>query len=160
VTNAGGQIELNAPTEWSDRDPRATLVGAPSLRLSPDLIEFTAGTYLRPGVELVASAPTVIDPANLDAALDQILTVDRTGATLDTVCTRGTRTDFTPGGADLATARLERLGACNGGGDVIIAAATNSAHTFTLLVEVHVGNPPDNAGADDVMRSFNVVRFP
>ncbi|HEV3226828.1 MAG TPA: hypothetical protein VGZ52_08340, partial [Acidimicrobiales bacterium] len=160
VTNNGGQLTFAAPTSWSDHDPTNTSSGGPSLRASTDLNEFGGGTYLQPGIEMVALDPSVIDPANLDAGLDAILNINRTGGTLATVCTRGTRSDFTPGGADLAEARLERLSGCGGGGDVIITAATNAAHSFTALVEVHVGNPPDDTGVDDVMRSFDVVKFP
>jgi serine/threonine protein kinase len=159
-TNTGGQLEVTAPTEWSDVDPAPTSDGAPSLRVATDLTENVAGTYLEPGIEIVAFDPATIDPSNLDAALDLVINVDRTGGTLGTVCTRGERTDFTPDGANLATARLERLSSCNGGGDVIIAAATDVDQTFTLLLEVHVGNPPDDAGVDAVMTSFNVVSFP
>ena len=160
LTNDGGQIEADVPTSWSDHDTAPTSSGAPSLRASTSLAEATAGTYKEPAVELVAFDPTVIDPNNLDGALDAIVDLDRTGGTLATVCTRGERTDFTPLGEDLDTGRLERLTACNGGGDVIIAAATDAAKTFTLLVEVHVGDPPDDAGVDVVMSSFNVVKFP
>jgi hypothetical protein len=102
----------------------------------------------------------VLSPANLDAALDAILNLDRTGGTLASACTRGTRSDLAPNGANLSAARLEQLGACGGGGDVIITAATNAAQSFVLLIEVHIGNPPDDLGVDDVMRSFNVVKFP
>lgn len=161
ITNDGGQIEVNVPTTWADRNPEPTTSGAPSLLASPDLAEFTSGTtYLQPGIELVAFDPSVLDPSNLDAALDAIVTLDRTGGTLETVCTRGTREDFTPDGANLAVGRFERLTGCAGGGDVIIAAASNADLTFTLLLEVHVGSPPDDAGVDAAMLSFNVVRFP
>jgi len=160
LTSAGGQIEAQVPARWSDHDTSSTSTGAPSLRASTSLAEATAGTYLQPAVELVAFDPTVIDPNNLDGALDAIVNLDRTGGPLATVCTRGDRTDFTPDGANLDAARLERLTACGGGGDVIIAAATDVDRTFTLLVEVHVGEPPDDAGVDAVMSSFNVVKFP
>jgi hypothetical protein len=70
------------------------------------------------------------------------------------------RTDFTPNGSGLSTGRFERLTGCNGGGDVIIIAATDVNLTFTALIEVHVGNPPDDSGVDAVTSSFNVVRFP
>ena len=160
ATNDGGQIEVNAPTTWVDHDGTPTSAGAPHLQISTDLAEFSAGTYLQPGIELVVLGPDVIDPTNPDAALDAILNVDRTGGTLASICGRGTRTDFTPNGAGLAAARLERLTACGGGGEVIIAEATDTDQTFTILLEVHVGNPPDDAGVDDVMKSFNVVKFP
>ena len=42
--------------------------------------------------------------------------------------------------------RQEVLTGCGGGGDVIIMAATNADLTFTALLEVHVGNPPDQGG--------------
>lgn len=160
LTNDGGQLEVNVPPTWSDTDTAPTSNGAPSLRASTSLAEATAGTYLQPAVEFVAFDPTVIDPNNLDGALDAIVNLDRTGGTLASICTRGTRTDFTPDGANLDTARLERLTTCGGGGDVIIAAATNVDKTFTALIEVHVGQPPDDAGVDTVMSSFNVVKFP
>lgn len=160
LTNDGGQLEVDAPTTWSDHDFTATSNGAPSLRASTSLSEFTAGSYKDPGIEMVAFDPTVIDPNNLDKALDAIVDLDRPGGTLATVCTRGDRKDFTPDGADLDVGRLERLSGCNGGGDVIIAAASNADATFALLVEVHVGVPPDDAGVDTVMSSFNVARFP
>jgi hypothetical protein len=160
LTNNGGQLEVNGPATWSDIDGSPASNGAPHLQLSTDLTEFSGGTYVSPGIELVAFDPTVLSPANLDGALDAILKLDRTGGTLSDVCTRGTRTDFAPDGADLAAARLERLTTCGGGGDVIITAATNDAQSFVVLLEVHVGNPPDDQGVDDVMRSFNVVKFP
>ena len=160
LVNDGGQLEVNAPVAWSDVDTAPTSSGAPSLRASTSLTEFNAGTYNQPGIEFVAFDPTVIDPTDLDGALDAILNVERTGGTLGAVCTRGTRNDFPPDGANLDVARLERLSACGGGGDVIIAAATDVDETFTVLVEVHVGNPSDDAGVDEVMQSFNVTRFP
>jgi hypothetical protein len=160
LTNNGGQLEVNAPTAWSDVDGTATSGGAPHLQLSTNLAEFTAGTYNSPGIELVALDPSALSPANLDAALDAVLNLDRTGGTLASACTRGTRTDFVPDGANLSSARLERLSTCGGGGDVIITAATDTGQSFLLLIEVHVGNPPDDLGVDDVMTSFNVVKFP
>ncbi|HEX4820986.1 MAG TPA: serine/threonine-protein kinase [Acidimicrobiales bacterium] len=160
LTNDGGQIEADVPTSWSDHDTAPTSNGAPSLRASTNLTEATAGTYKAPAVELVAFDPTVIDPNNLDGALDAIVNLDRTGGTLASICTRGQRNDFTPLGENLDAGRLERLTTCNGGGDVIIAAATDVGKTFTVLVEVHVGDPADDAGVDVVMSSFNVVKFP
>ena len=160
IRNAGGQIEVDVPTTWTDRDPAVSSTGAPRLRASTTLAEFTAGTYRQPGVELVAVDDTVFDPNDLDAALDSLVTADRPGGPLGTVCTRGERTDLAPDGPDLDLARVERLRACNGGGDVLLTAATDPGQTFTLLVELHVGIPPDNAGVDDVVSSFDVVSFP
>jgi hypothetical protein len=160
LTNNGGQIEVEAPKAWSDTDGTPASNGAPHLQLSTSLAEFVAGTYKSPGIELVAFDPSVLSPANLDAALDAILNLDRTGGTLAAACTRGARSDFTPDGANLSSARLERLTTCGDGGDVIITAATNAAQSFVILLEVHVGSPPDDLGVDNVMRSFNVVKFP
>ncbi|MEY2459874.1 MAG: hypothetical protein QOG30_1704, partial [Acidimicrobiaceae bacterium] len=72
----------------------------------------------------------------------------------------GDRQDFTPNGAGLSTARTELLTGCGGGGDVIIIAATDTNLTFTALLEVHLGVPPDDAGVDAATSSFNVVQFP
>ena len=160
LANDGGQLEVAVPATWSQHNTKPTSTGAPSLLASTNLNEFTGGSYKEPGVEFVAFAPAVIDPSNLDGALDAILDVDRTGGTLRSVCSRGTRTDLIPDGADLDAGRQERLTGCGGGGDVIIAAATDADETFTALIEVHIGNPPDTAGADGVLHSFNVVKFP
>ena len=160
LTNDGGQLEVNVPTSWSVHNINATSQGFPELRASPDLSEFQGTTFVQPGIDFGALPATAVDPSNLDAALDQIVTLDRGGSTLDTLCTRGVRTDFTPNGAGLSTGRFERLTTCNGGGDVIIIAATDANLTFTVLIELHVGNPPDDAGVDAVTSSFNVVQFP
>jgi hypothetical protein len=160
LTNDGGQLEVNVPTSWSDHDTSATSDGSPELQASTDLSEFLSTSFLDPGVDIAVFAAGTIDPNDLDAGLDRIMGIDRDGSTLDQLCTRGTRQDFTPEGTGLSTARLEVLTACNGGGDAIIVAATNIDLTFTLLMEVHTGDPADDAGVDAVMTSFGVVRFP
>lgn len=160
LASDGGQLEVNAPTDWDDVNGSDTENGSPNLRASTDLDEMVAGTYLEPGIDFAAFDSSFLDPANFDAAIDLLLTTDRAGGSLATVCTRGARTDFTPDGDGLAAGRFERLSACNGGGDVIVAAATDFDGTFTLLLEVHVGSPADDEGVDTVMSSFNVVFFP
>jgi hypothetical protein len=60
----------------------------------------------------------------------------------------------------LAVGQFEALSACNGGGDVLIIAATDAALSFTVLIEVHVGSPPDDPGVDVVTSTFDVVQFP
>ncbi|MEY2453378.1 MAG: hypothetical protein QOD92_2952 [Acidimicrobiaceae bacterium] len=160
LTNDGGQLEVNVPTSWTDRRTAANPNGTPELQASTDIAEFQGTTFLQPGIDFAVFAPDTIDPSDLDAALDRLVTLDRQGSTLDTLCTRGTRDDFTPNGTGLAAGRVESLTGCNGGGDIIIVAATNADLTFTLLMEVHFGNPPDDAGVDAVTSSFNVVKFP
>jgi hypothetical protein len=43
---------------------------------------------------------------------------------------------------------------------VIILAATDANQSFTLLAEIHVGQPPDEDGATGAFDSLNVVKFP
>jgi hypothetical protein len=160
LTNDGGQLEVNVPTSWSDRQTTTTNDGFPSILASTDLTDFTSGSFLQPGLEFIAVPPTTVDPSNLDAALDLIMGVDHGGSTLDAACTRGSRSDFAPDGSGLSAGRFERLTACNGGGDVVIVAATDANLTFAVLMEIHFGNPPDDAGVDAVTTSFNVVQFP
>jgi hypothetical protein len=160
VNNDGGQLEVDIPTAWSDHNLVATSQGFPELRASPNLTEFEATTYQQPGVDFAALPASTLDPSDLDAALNALMAVDRGGNTLDSFCTRGTRTEFTPNGSGLTTGLFERLTGCNGGGDVIIIAATDTNLTFTALLEVHVGVPPDDAGVDSATASFNVLQFP
>jgi hypothetical protein len=160
LTSDGGQIEVVLPTSWTDHDTKPASSGFPELKAGTDVSEFLSVSFLEPGVDIAAFPATTIDPSDLDAALDQVVAIDRGGDTLDTLCTRGTRQDFTPNGTGLAIGRFERLSGCNGGGDVIIIAATNADLSFTVLMEVHVGSPPDDAGVDAVTSSFNVVNFP
>jgi len=160
ITNDGGQLEVTVPVAWSQRNPAKTADGFPELVASTNLTEFLSTTFAQPGVDFVAFPAATIDPSDLDAALDKIIALDRNGQNLDALCTRGERTDVTPQVAGLDNARQEVLSACGGGGDVIIMAATNADLTFTALIEVHVGKPPDQAGADGVVGSFNVVKFP
>jgi hypothetical protein len=161
INNDGGQIEVTVPTTWSERDGANLSNGDPSLRAGTDLNEFAQdNTFLAPGIEAVIFQTTEVSPADLDAALNQISQLDRAGNTLETLCTRGTREDFTPTGAGLAAGRTERLTGCNGGGDVIILAATDANQSFTLLAEIHVGQPPDEDGATGAFDSLNVVKFP
>lgn len=160
ISNDGGQLEVTVPATWSQRNPNKTADGFPELVASTNLNEFLSTTFKEPGVDFVAFPAATIDPSDLDAALDKVVSLDRTGKNLGTLCTRGTRTDFTPNGTGLTNGRQEVLTGCGGGGDVIIMAATNADLTFTALVEVHVGNPPDQAGADGVTSSFDVVQFP
>jgi hypothetical protein len=160
VKNDGGQLEVDIPTAWSDHNLVATSQGFPELRASPNLTEFEATTYQQPGVDFAALPASTIDPSDLDAALNALMAVDRGGNTLDSFCTRGQRTEFTPNGSGLSTGLFERLTGCNGGGDVIIIAATDTNLTFTALLEVHLGVPPDDAGVDAATSSFNVVQFP
>jgi hypothetical protein len=159
LTNDGGQLEVNVPTSWTDHRT-TTNNGTPELQASTDIAAFQGTSFLDPGVDFAVFPASTVDPSDLDAALDRLVAIDRQGSTLDTLCTRGTREDFTPNGAGLSTARFERLTSCNGGGDVIIIAATNADLTFALLMEVHFGSPPDQAGVDAATGSFNVVRFP
>jgi len=160
VTNDGGQLELEAPTEWSDHNGKAADNGAPELQVSTNLVEFNAGTYRDPGADVAVFAASVLDPSKLDGALDAIGGLDRAGGKIDDVCTHGDRQDFTPGGANLSEGRTERLTGCNGGGDVILIAATNADHTFTVVAEIHLGDPADEQGASTVFDSINVVKFP
>jgi hypothetical protein len=160
LTNDGGQLEVNVPTTWTDRRTAANPNGTPELQASTDIAEFQGTSFLQPGIDFAVFAADTVAPSDLDAALDRLVTLDRQGSTLDTLCTRGTRQDFAPNGTGLSTGRLERLTGCNGGGDVVIIAATNADLTFTLLMEVHFGNPPDDVGVDTATSSFNVVRFP
>jgi hypothetical protein len=160
LTNDGEQLVANVPTSWSAHDTTDTTKGSPELQASTDLTEFLGKTFLQPGIDFAAFPASAVDPSDLGAALDQIMAIDRAGSTLDTLCTRGTRTDFTPNGDGLSAGQSERLTGCNGGGDVIIIAATNADLLFTVLIEVHVGKPPDDVGVDAVTTSFNVVKFP
>ena len=160
LTNDGEQLVVNVPTSWSDRLTGDTADGLPELQASTNLTEFVGTTFLQPGIDFVAFPASFIDPSDLSAALDQIIAIDRGGNTLDTLCVRGARTDFTPSGDSLSVGQFERLSGCNGGGDVIIIAATNADLAFTVLIEVHVGSPPDDAGVDAVTSSFDVVQFP
>jgi hypothetical protein len=160
LTNDGGQLEVNVPTSWSARNTTTTSDGSPEIQASTDLTEFLGTSFAQPGIDFAAFPASTIDPSDLETALDKIMAIDRGGNTLDTLCTRGTRTDFTPSGAGLSAGRFERLTACNGGGDVVIIAATNADLAFTVVIEVHVGSPADDAGVDAVASSFNVVKFP
>ncbi len=126
ITNDGGQLQVTVPEVWSQRNPAKTADGFPELVASTNLTEFLATTFAEPGVDFVAFPATTIDPSDLDAALDKIVDLDRGGQNLGTLCTRGTRTDFTPNGSGLSTGRQEVLTGCGGGGDVIIMAATNA----------------------------------
>jgi hypothetical protein len=163
LTNQGGQLEVSVPTSWSAHDTATTSDGSPELQASTDLTEFRGVTFRQPGIDFAAFPASTVDPSNLEAVLDKIIAIDRSGSTLATLCSPGTRTAFTPNGAGLSAGRFERLMSCNGGnggGDVIIIVATNTNLTFTVVIEVHVGNPPDDAGVDAVTSSFNVVKFP
>ena len=160
LTNDEGQLSVEVPIAWASRDTTATSGGFPSIRAATDLAEFLGTTFVQPGIEFVTFPVDVIDPSDLSAALDQIIAIDRGGNTLDTLCIRGERTEFVPNGAGLVVGQFEALSACNGGGDVLIIAATDAALSFTVLIEVHVGSPPDDAGVDVVTSTFSVVQFP
>ena len=159
LTSDGGQIAVTVPSTWSDTNTKSGQNGVPTLQASTSLTEFFAGTYLDPGIDSAAFSPAQLDPSNLDAAVDAILSFDRTGGTLGTACTRGTREDFTTTASGL-TARRELLTACNGGGDVLVFAATNATKDFVLGVEIHFGNPPDDPGAQQAFDTVDVVKFP
>jgi len=160
LVNDGGQLTVTVPSTWSDTSTvTSSSTGLPDLQASTNLTEFFAGTYKEPGIQLVAFKPTDLDPNNLDGDLDLFLNGDRPGGTMATVCTRGTRQDAvtTAGGF---TTRLEILTACNGGGDIMLVAATNATHDFVMGAEVHFGSPPDDPGTQLALKTMNVVKFP
>jgi serine/threonine protein kinase len=161
IKNVGGQLAVTVPKAWSQRNPANTKDGFPELLASPNLTEFLSTTFQQPGVDFAALPSSSVDASDLDAALDKILAISRgSGSTLQSLCTRGTREDLTPAGPGLTVGRSERLTSCGGGGDVIIIAAANADQAFTALLEIHVGNPPDDAGVDSVTTSFDVIKFP
>lgn len=160
LTSAGGRLTLNVPTSWPQHSTVDTEEGLPELQASPDLAEFAGTTFLQPGIDFIVYPADYLDPTDLGGVLDHLLTIDRGGRTLETLCTRGSRTDFTPNGDGLAAGLFERLTACNGGGGVMIIAATNAERSFTVVIEVHVGSPPDDDGVDLVTSTFDVVQFP
>ena len=79
---------------------------------------------------------------------------------MTTACTQDARrTSLTT--ASGLTARRELLTGCNGGGDVLVFAATNAGvGSFVLGVEIHFGLPPDDAGAQQALDTVDVLKFP
>jgi serine/threonine protein kinase len=160
LTSDGGQLTLAVPETWSDHSTVSTPDGVPELQASTDLTEFAGTTFREHGVDFAVFPTDSVDPSDLNTALDQIMGISRNGTTIDALCTRGTRTSFTPNSSRLSAGLFEELTNCNGGGNVIIIAATDASLSFTALLEVHVGAPPDDAGVDVVTSSFDVVQFP
>jgi hypothetical protein len=160
LINDGSQLAVSVPDTWSDSNTvTSTANNVPTIQASTSLTEFFGGTYLDPGIDSAVFSPTQLDPTNLDADVDAILNFSRTGGVLGTVCTRGTRADFVTTAGGL-TARQELLTACNGGGDVLVFAATNATNSFVLGVEIHLGSPPDDAGQQLATDTVNVLKFP
>jgi serine/threonine protein kinase len=160
LANDGGQLAVSVPSTWLQTNTAtAPENNVPTIQAATDLTEFFAGTYLQPGIDTAVFAPTLLDPSNLDAAADAILGFSRTGGPLSTACTRGTREDFQTLAGGL-TARRELLTACNGGGNVLVLAATDANKDFVLGVEIHFGVPPDDAGAQLALDTVNVLKFP
>ena len=149
-----GAADMDADEHDDRRDEQG-----PQIQASPNLTEFFAGTYQQPGIDTAVFAPTVLDPSNLDTAADAILGFTRTGGPLSTVCTRGTREDFVTLAGGL-TARRELLTVCNGGGNVLVMAATDANKDFVLGVEIHFGVPPDATGTQLALDTVDVLEFP
>ena len=63
-------------------------------------------------------------------------------------------------GTLLTEHQRELLTACNGGGDVLVLAATNATKDFVLGVEIHFGLPPDDAGAQQALDTVDILKFP
>ncbi len=160
LVNDGGQLAVSVPPTWTQTNTATDATNkVPTIHASPNLTEFFAGTYQQPGIDTAVFAPTALDPSNLDAAADAILGSTRTGGPLSTVCTRGTREDFVTLAGGL-TARRELLTACNGGGNVLVMAATDANKDFVLGVEIHFGVPPDAAGTQLALDTVDVLKFP
>jgi hypothetical protein len=164
ITDDTGALTVDVPAEWSavDGEPLPAESGGqvPNVQASTDLEEFRT-TYAASGVDFTALDPAVVpsaDPSNMDGLLDAFsAAAGSRGTAPGDACTSEGREDYDDG---VFTGRLERFALCDGAGDVVIIAAADADRSYSVVVQVVLTTPTDEAALDQIIRTFLVSDFP
>jgi serine/threonine protein kinase len=162
-----GVVEAFVPDDWSDTLPVELANGEPQLRIAPDAVKFTDGTFTHPGVQIDAFSE--VQTRDLDAliAVFGSLPPDQTGwpgGPPNDVCTPAGTGNYP---ADLDTTsdggfigRFERFTSCRGGGSLLVIVAMPADQSFIVDIVLQTVTPADEQAVPDIVGSVLVDDFP